>query len=163
MELPVSILFICTANSARSQIAEALITERGKGRFVAGSAGSQPGSRVNPLAVEALREAGIEWEGHVPKGIEAVEQEPWDIVITVCDDAKESCPIFPGQRVSAHWGLRDPAAVTGSHSDKLAAFRETLLELDRRLERLMATPIESLEPNELAQRLQAIADEGTSS
>lgn len=127
-----SVLFLCTGNSARSQIAEAILTRRGKGRFRVGSAGVSPAPEVNPLAVETLREYGIDWTGRHPKTIDQVTDQPWDFVITVCDNAKESCPIFPGKPVFAHWGMQDPAEVTGDNERKREAFRLTALFLARR-------------------------------
>jgi len=106
-ERPLWVLFICTGNSARSQIAEALLTRKGAGRFRVASAGSHPAMQVNPLAVRVLAEQGIEWSGRMPRGMDGLEREPWDIVITVCDKAKEACPILPGQPVLAHWGMPD--------------------------------------------------------
>ena len=88
------VLFICTGNSARSQMAEALLNWKGRGRFQAESAGSRPADRVNPHAIETLREYGVPWAGHAPRGIDGLEPEPWDFVVTVCDRAKESCPIL---------------------------------------------------------------------
>src|ERR1044071_4713006 len=109
---PLRVLILCTGNSARRQMAEAILNQRGRGRFIAESAGSQPAARVNPYAVEALREAGIDWGGHQPRGLDDLTPLSWDIVITVCDRAKEACPIFPGQPVIAHWGMEAPAAGT---------------------------------------------------
>src|SRR5688572_16500038 len=134
---PFRILVLCTGNSARSQIAEALLTHKGAGRVEAVSAGSHPAPRVNPYAVEVLREAGIPWEGHVPRGLDGLEGEPWDLVITVCDRARESCPYFPGAKAMLHWGLPDPAEVEGDDERKRAAFQETLAVLDRRISRLL--------------------------
>src|SRR5687768_661865 len=94
---PLRLLFLCTGNSARSQIAEALLQQKGRGRFIAGSAGSRPAAAVNPLAIAVLEEHGIPWRGHTPKSVDDVLGERWDFVITVCDRAKESCPIFPGK------------------------------------------------------------------
>ena len=150
------VLILCTGNSARSQIAEALINHKSAGRMVAGSAGSQPAPRVNPYAVRVLGEAGIDWQGHGPQGIDAVFGQPWDIVITVCDRAKESCPVFPGQPVTAHWGMPDPAEAQGTEDDKLAAFRDTLHLLGRRIDLLLAIPREKLERYVLEQRVRAI-------
>src|SRR5918993_5072541 len=108
---PLRVLILCSGNSARSQMAEAVLNQKGRGRFIAESAGSQPASRVNPYAVEALGEAGIDWRGHQPRGMNDLVSGSWDIVITVCDRAREACPIFPGHRALAHWGMEDPAAV----------------------------------------------------
>jgi arsenate reductase (thioredoxin) len=113
------VLFLCTGNSARSQMAEAILNARGQGRFVAESAGSHPGARVNPLALETLQEFGIPWAGHPPRGVGGLEREHWDGVITVCDRAKEACPIFPGQPMLAHWSIPDPLDREGFR----AAFR----------------------------------------
>lgn len=139
------VLFLCTGNSARSQIAEALLNQRGEGRFVADSAGSHPAGRVNPHAIAALHAHGIPWSGHQPQGIDAVADHAWDIVITVCDHAREACPIFPGQPVQAHWGMPDPAAISGDPAAQRRAFDETLLTLRRRIDLLLALPVEKLE------------------
>lgn len=153
---PLRILILCTGNSARSQIAEALFGTKGRGRFVAASAGTRPAPRVNPFAVAALAEAGINWSERAPRGMDGLDQEPWDFVITVCDHAKESCPIFPGQPVLAHWGMPDPAEVEGSDALKRAAFRDTLLTLSRRIDLLMALPVEKLERLALERRVKEI-------
>ena len=104
------VLVLCTGNSARSQIAEAILATRGAGRIEAGSAGSHPAARVHPAAVATLRTHRILWEGKVPKRIDDVTGHPWDLLITVCDHANESCPLFPGTPPRVHWGLPDPAA-----------------------------------------------------
>ena len=153
---PLRVLFLCTGNSARSQMAEALLNRKGRGRFEAASAGSTPAQRVNPLAIETLREYGIEWGGHEPRGLDGLEKEPWDFVITVCDRAKEACPIFPGQPILAHWGMEDPAEVQGTGLDKRRAFRESALRIARRLDLFVALPIEKLHRLALEQRVQAI-------
>jgi protein-tyrosine-phosphatase len=153
------VLFVCTGNSARSQIAEALLNRKSAGRFIAESAGSHPAVQVNPLAVRVLAEQGIKWNGRMPRGMDGLEREGWDIVITVCDRAKESCPIFPGQPVQAHWGMPDPAEVEGSEERKLEGFRETLRLLGRRLDLLIALPVDKLERLALAQRVRAIGAE----
>jgi len=151
-------LFLCTGNSARSQMAEALLNRKGRGRFVAGSAGSRPADRVNPFAIEALRGAGIEWQGHAPRGLDGVEREPWDVVITVCDHAKESCPFFPGQPIQAHWSMPDPAAVEGDTAAKRAAFADALALLTRRIDRLIELSVDRLERQRIATVLQSIGD-----
>lgn len=142
---PFRVLILCTGNSARSQIAEALLAQKGAGRFEVVSAGSRPASRVNPFAVDVLREAGITWEGRVPKGLEGLDTQRWDFVITVCDRAKEACPIFPGTPVLAHWGMPDPAEVEGTEDAKRRAFRDTMVTLGRRIDLLLALPIAKLE------------------
>ncbi|HEX2249541.1 MAG TPA: arsenate reductase ArsC [Gemmatimonadales bacterium] len=153
-------LFLCTGNSARSQIAEAILNQRSEGRFQAQSAGLHPAARVNPFALEVLRESGIEWQGHQPRELEGLERERWDIVITVCDNARESCPVFPGQPVLAHWGMPDPAAVEGDEETKRAAFRNAFTLISRRIDLLLALPVEKLERLALQARLQAIGDLG---
>jgi len=156
---PLRVLFLCTGNSARSQIAQTLLNHKGAGRVVADSAGSHPALRVNPFAIRALAEAGIAWTGHPPQSVDAVAQERWDIVITVCDRAKEACPVFPGRPAQAHWGMPDPAEVEGGDEDKARAFRETLRVLAARLDLMLALPAEKLERLALASRLQRIAED----
>lgn len=153
---PLRVLFLCTGNSARSQIAEALLERKGRGRFKVGSAGSHPTERVNPLAVKVLQEHGIDWSAKRPKNTEAVQTEPWDLIITVCDRAREACPAFPGQPVFAHWGMPDPAEVIGTEEHRLQAFRETLTYLARRIDLMLALPIEKLEERALELELRAI-------
>jgi arsenate reductase (thioredoxin) len=150
------VLFLCTGNSARSQIAEALLTTKGRGRFRVGSAGTQPADRVNPGAIAVLRDHGIDWTGHRPKTIDEVQHARWDLVITVCDNAKESCPVFPGHPAFAHWGMPDPAhAVPAEARDR--AFRETYQVLSRRIDLLLALPLEKLEQRMLELRVGEIA------
>ncbi len=150
------LLFLCTGNSARSQMAEAILNWKGAGRFHAESAGSRPAARVNPLAIETMRLHGLDWSGHSPRSVDGLEREPWDFVITVCDRAKESCPIFPGQPVLAHWGMPDPANVEGDEAVKRAAFRDAFLLIARRIDLLLALPIEKLERLVLQDRVRAI-------
>jgi arsenate reductase (thioredoxin) len=154
------VLFLCTANSARSQIAETILNRKGRGRFIAESAGSRPAEQVNPLAVSVLREGGIEWEGHPPRGLEGLDRKNWDFVITVCDKAKEACPVFPGQPILSHWGMPDPASVEGDERAKRAAFLDALTLISRRIDLLLALPIEKLERLALEARVQAIGDVG---
>lgn len=132
------VLFLCTGNSARSQMAEALLNARGKGRFHAESAGSHPAKQVNSNAIATLRQHGIAWAGHAPRGLDGLERQPWDLVITVCDRAKQACPIFPGQPALAHWDIPDPALVEGDEATKRAAFQEAFLLLSGRIDRLLA-------------------------
>ena len=119
------VLVLCTGNSARSQMAEALFNARGGGTIVASSAGSRPAPRVNPYAVRALKEIGIDWAGHEPRSVDEFLGERFDLVITVCDNAKEACPIFPGAPQMLHWGMDDPAEAEGSDREKARAFAST--------------------------------------
>jgi len=157
---PFRVLVLCTGNSARSQIAETLFNRLGAGRIHAESAGSRPAPRVNPLAIEALKDHGFAWTGHPPRGLDGLEREPWDFVITVCDKAKESCPIFPGRPVTAHWGMPDPAEVVGEEAVRRAAFRDALVLIRRRIELMLALPLETLERMALEARVRSIGSEG---
>jgi arsenate reductase (thioredoxin) len=129
---PIRVLFVCTHNSARSQIAEALLGHYGGPDFAAFSAGTEATS-VNPLAVRVLAERGIDWSGARSKRIDEFLDQRFDYVITVCDRARETCPVFPGSVNSLHWGLDDPAEVEGTNEQKLTAFRQTQVELSARL------------------------------
>jgi arsenate reductase len=142
-------------------MAEAVLNRKGSGRFIAESAGSQPAARVNPYAIAALREAGIEWQGRRPRGIDDLGSQNWDIVITVCDDAREACPIFPEQPALAHWGMEDPASVEGDDETKRRAFREALQLISRRIDLMLALPVEKLQRLALQERLRSIGAETT--
>jgi protein-tyrosine-phosphatase len=137
-------------------MAETILNLKGKERFIAESAGSRPADRINPYAVEVLREGGIEWQGHPPRGLEGLDQVAWDFVITVCDKARESCPFFPGQPILAHWGMPDPAAVQGHDLAKRSAFLDALTLISRRIDLMLALPVEKLERLALEARVQAI-------
>lgn len=163
MSAPFRVLVLCTGNSARSQIAEAILATRGKGRVEAASAGSHPAPRVNPFAVATLAGHGIAWTGKVPKGIDEVLGAPWDLLITVCDHANESCPLFPGTPPRVHWGLPDPAHVMGSDAEISAAFERTYAALDRRISALLAQPLGALPRADLERAARKIHEdaEGT--
>src|SRR5688572_580450 len=154
-DLPVRVLFLCTQNSARSQMAEALLNERGAGRFEAGSAGTAPAPHVNPYAVQELKRRGIEWQTGRPKALDEVADERWDIAITVCDNARETCPILPGH-VSAHWGVFDPAAAPGDDAAKRAAFQQAADVLAERIDRLLSLRVHDLDGGELRRELMSI-------
>jgi len=141
-------------------MAEALLNWKGKGRFAAESAGSRPAARVNPLAIDTLRQYAVPWHGRAPRGIDGLDREPWDFVITVCDRAKEACPIFPGQPMLAHWGMPDPAEVDGDEAAKRAAFRDAFLLLSRRIDLLLALPLDTLERMAVEARVRAIGASG---
>lgn len=122
---PVRVLFVCTGNSARSQMAEAVLRAHGGTAFAAASAGTHPRG-VHPMTIRALSEGGIDASGLTSTGVQELVDQPFDHVITVCDQARESCPVFPGARHVSHWALEDPAAAEGSDDARLQAFRRTL-------------------------------------
>lgn len=152
------VLVLCTGNSARSQIAEALLATRGAGRIEATSAGSRPAARVNPYAIDVLREHGIAWEGRVTKSIDDVAARRFDLVITVCDDARDACSVFPGAAAQVHWGLPDPAEETEAATAR-HAFGVTYDALAMRVDALLALPLEQLDPAALRERAQAVHEE----
>jgi arsenate reductase (thioredoxin) len=129
---PIRVLFVCTGNSARSQIGEALLRDLGGADFEAFSAGTEPRG-VNPYTVRVLAEAGIDWSGARSKSVSEFVGQPFDYVITVCDRARQTCPVFPGKHNTLHWGLDDPAEVEGTDEQKLDAFRRTLSEVSLRI------------------------------
>jgi arsenate reductase len=155
-----NILVLCTGNSARSILAEALFNKLGNGRVVAYSAGSHPNGRVNPHALDLLGRLGFDTMGFRSKAWDefALPGAPaLDFVFTVCDNAAgEVCPVWPGQPMTAHWGLPDPAAVEGSDVDKANAFRETYRALERRIGLFLALPISSLDRLALTAKLREI-------
>ncbi len=146
---PLHVLFLCTHNSARSLLAEALLNHLGHGRFIAHSAGSQPRSTPNPLALRALADAGVPTAGLASKSwdVFGVPEAPkMDLVITVCDNAAgESCPYWPGQPATAHWGYADPSTVEGDDAERLDAFRHTMVAIRQRLELLVNLPADALD------------------
>ena len=131
-QAPIRVLFLCTGNSARSQIAQALLQQAGAGDFEVESAGTEP-KGVNPFTVQVLAESGIDWSTARSKSAQEFVGQHWDYVITVCDRARQACPIFPGHYDSLHWGLEDPAEVEGTDEEKLAAFRRTRVDVAMRL------------------------------
>jgi arsenate reductase len=128
-DAPIRVLFVCTGNSARSQIAEAILGRIGGADFEAFSAGTEP-KGINPYTLRVLDEEGIDWSNAKSQSVLEFLGEPFDYVITVCDSARQACPVFPGMYKRIHWDLEDPAEVEGSDDRKLAAFRETYRELD---------------------------------
>jgi len=144
-----NVLFLCTGNSARSILAEAILNHVGKDRFRAFSAGSFPAGKVNPFAIELLHEESLDVTGLRSKnwGEFAVAGAPhMDFVFTVCDNAAgEACPVWPGQPITAHWGIEDPAAVEGSDIDKRRAFVTAFKLLNRRISLLVSLPLTKLE------------------
>lgn len=163
-----NVLFLCTGNSARSIFAEAILNTLGRDRFTAYSAGSHPHGSVNPWALELLESMHMNTEGLRSKGWEEFARPDaphMDFVFTVCDQAAaEPCPVWPGQPVTAHWGIEDPDGVSGDEDKRRRAFRAACFALHSRISLFLNLPIASLEPMRLQQKLDEIgADGGESS
>ena len=155
-----NVLFLCTGNSARSILAEAILNHTGKGRFRAYRAGSHPGGKVNPFAIELLTKQGLavadlrskNWDEFAVPGAPHL-----DFVFTVCDNAAgEVCPIWPGQPMTAHWGIEDPAAVEGSDADKRKAFTKAFAEMNRRISLFTSLPLPKLDAMAIKRELDQI-------
>ncbi|HET9492256.1 MAG TPA: arsenate reductase ArsC [Methylomirabilota bacterium] len=126
------VLFLCTHNSARSQMAEGFLRALAGERFEVASAGTEA-TRVHPLAMRAMAEAGIDLSGHTSKTLDPLVDEPWDYVITVCDSANEQCPVFPRTTTRLHWSFEDPSRAAGSEGDRLEVFRRVRDQIKWRL------------------------------
>jgi arsenate reductase len=157
---PFNVLFLCTGNSARSIIAEAILNKLGAGKFRAYSAGSQPKGQVNPHATALLQGLGYDTSGFRSKSWSEFAQPgapPLDFIFTVCDNAAgEACPVWPGRPMTAHWGIADPAEAEGSEAEVALAFKDAYRMLRRRIETFAALPVESLDRLSLQQRLKEI-------
>jgi arsenate reductase len=158
--MPYNVLFLCTGNSARSIVAEALLNYWGQGRFRAFSAGSQPKGQVHALTLETLDRSHLPTDGLRSKSWNEFSQPSspnLDFVFTVCGNAaQEQCPYWPGQPMTAHWGVADPAAAEGSDEERRRAFQRALQELDARIKLFTSLPIESLDKMALQERLRDI-------
>jgi protein-tyrosine-phosphatase len=145
MTSPLKVLILCTGNSARSILGEYLLRHHGRGRFEVHSAGSSPTGRVNPLAVRVLQDRyGLDASAARSKSADEFKDAKFDLVITVCDNAREACPIWPGVPVVAHWSSPDPAGVEGTEEQRLQAFMNVASQISRRVELLCALPAEKL-------------------
>jgi arsenate reductase (thioredoxin) len=157
---PYHVLFVCTGNSARSIIAESLLDQLGRPRMVAHSAGSQPKGAVHPMALETLARLRLPTEGLRSKSWDEfarADAPSLDFVITVCDNAAgEVCPVWPGQPITAHWGLPDPAAIADDEPRQRQAFLDTAVALRRRIELMLALPLERLDAMALQRDVRAI-------
>jgi arsenate reductase len=155
-----NVLFLCTGNSARSILGEALINHWGQGKFQGFSAGSHPTGRVNPMALDLLKRLGFPTENLRSKDwneFARPEAPPMDFVITVCDKAAaEVCPIWPGQPMTAHWGVADPAAVEGNEKERMMAFRQAFSVLENRVRVFVSLPFDKLQGMKLQRRLDEI-------
>lgn len=135
---PVRVLFLCTHNSARSQMAEAILRARSHGKIEVHSAGTEP-TEVHPLAIRAMSEMSIDMQNHRSKSLNEFIGQDFDYIITVCDRARESCPVFPGDPIQIHWSFPDPAEVEGPESERYSAFRDTAVQLNTRIGYLLLT------------------------
>ena len=158
-----NVLFLCTGNSARSLMAEAILNRKGAPRFKAYSAGSHPSGKVHPAALKQLHQAKLPADGLRSKGWEEFSQPggpQLDFVFTVCDNAaKEVCPVWPGQPMTAHWGVPDPAAVAGTPEQIARAFRDAFVMLERRISLFMCLPVASLDRLALKKEIDRIGHE----
>lgn len=153
------ILFLCTGNTARSVLGEYLMKRIGKGRFEAYSAGAQPKGEVNPYTERVLKEVfKIDCSDARSKSWEEFKDVDFDFVITVCDNAKESCPVWPGQPIIAHWGSEDPADFTGTDEEIFKKFREVAFQINRRIELFCSLPFEKLDKLALEKMTKNIGD-----
>ena len=163
-EHPYNVLFLCTGNSARSILAEALINQYGPSKFKGFSAGSHPKGQVHPIALELLQRMNFPTEGLRSKSWDEFAtpgSPPLDFVFTVCDNAAgEVCPYWPGQPMTAHWGVPDPAAVEGTDTEKWMAFRDTFRLLDNRVKLFTSLPLGLLDRIKLQESLDPIGNAG---
>jgi len=154
---PYKFLFLCTGNSARSIMGEFLLRRLGGSRFQVFSAGSFPTGKVNPLAIQVLKDVyDIDASRARSKSWEEFTGVEFDFVVTVCDNARETCPVWPGQPLVAHWSSPDPAAIEGTDSEKYRAFKEVALQINRRLQLFTALPLEKLDRLKLAAAVREI-------
>ena len=146
-QIPFKILFLCTGNSARSILGEYLIRRVAPSRFASYSAGSNPVGKVNPYAIRTLKEYRIDASDARSKSVDEFVDKgfKFDFVITVCDNARENCPVWPGQPIVAHWGSPDPAAATGTDDEKLDEFRRVAMQIHRRLDLFASLPLEKMD------------------
>ena len=154
---PYKFLFLCTGNSARSIFGEYLLRRLGGSRFQVVSAGAFPTGKVNPFAIQVLKDVyNIDASEARSKSWEEFKDEDFDFVVTVCDNARETCPIWPGQPIVAHWSSPDPAAVEGTDSEKYRAFKDVAFQIYRRLQLFTALPLDKLDRLKLATAIQEI-------
>ncbi len=132
------VLILCTGNSCRSQMAQAIWQDLGHGQWLAHSAGSRPSGYVHPMALAAISEIGLKTEGLTSKSVEQFKDEEFDLAITVCDNAQQDCPVLPGVKQTQHWPFEDPADATGSDDEKMACFRRIRDQIRARIERFLA-------------------------
>lgn len=153
------VLFLCTANSARSQIAEALLNIKGYGKFIAYSAGSHPTERIDPYAQKVMEEIAIDLSEHKPKSIQQYMNDEFDFVITLCDRMRNECPSTFKESINVYWGIPDPKDFDGTEEEKLRYFKDVRNQLVSRINLFLSIPIEKLDKAALKQRLNSILDQ----
>jgi len=153
------ILFLCTGNSARSIMAEYIMKVLGKGRFESFSAGSHPAGSVNPWTLDFLKNIKIDTEGARSKAWDEFKEQHFDFVITVCDNAREACPVWLGQPIVAHWGSQDPGYAAGDDEQKRVVFRRVGMEIYRRIELFLSLPLEKMDRIRLQEVAQGIVSQ----
>ncbi len=132
--MPKRVLILCTGNSCRSQMAEDLWELLGEGKWVSESAGSKPSGYVHPLAIKAMEELGRDLSRHQSKSLDQFQDQPFDLVVTVCDNAKQACPVFHGAKKTLHWPFDDPADATGTDDEKMVVFRRVRDEIKQKIQ-----------------------------
>lgn len=150
------ILFLCTQNSARSQMAEAIVNSKAKDKFAAYSAGSNPAYEINPYAVAAIEEVGIDMSKQKPKSVVNFIDEEFDFIITLCDKMKSECPSFTNDAIHVHWGISDPKDFQGNDEERIIYFKKVRNELNRRIELLISLPLDKIEKASIKQKLEDI-------
>jgi len=152
------VLFLCTGNSARSQMAEVALNRFGKDKFMGYSAGSEPREQINPYTLKSIQQSGLSIEGLYPKEMSVYEDEVFDFIITLCDRMKENCPVYPNRPIYAHWGMPDPASFVGSEDETLDYFDRTFQEIVNRINLFINLKIEKMERSEIEAELGEIAN-----
>lgn len=152
------VLFLCTGNSARSQIAEAILNFRGKDRIIAYSAGSDPAEEINPYAIRVMKELGVDISDKKPKSHKLFSGEYFDFIITLCDRARDQCPTIPSSSLHAHWGFADPKHFKGTDKEILNQVRAIVYEIAKRIDLFLLLPLENSDRNELKKRLDEIIE-----
>ena len=156
---PFKFLFLCTGNSARSILGEYLLRHLGGSRFQVSSAGAFPTGKVNPLAIQILKDVyNIDAADARSKSWEEFKDVEFDFVVTVCDNARETCPVWPGQPIVAHWSSPDPAAVEGTEAERYRAFKDVALQINRRLQLFTSIPLDKLDRLKLTAALREIGE-----
>lgn len=156
---PIHVLVLCTGNSCRSIMGEAIVNALGEGRLHGHSAGSRPVGHIHPGAISTLARHGLATTGYHSKSMDTFHEQPMDILITVCDAAaQEPCPVFLGAAIHAHWGVEDPGKISGDEATVIEAFDRTFAILERRIQAMLDLPLETMNREDIARALAKIAN-----